>query len=85
MPTTVKPKISRIEFEFPASGNVRVRLYLRKVVEENGEDPVSVTVEPRDVAVAANVGPINGVLAWALVQAKTKFGRDDIEFDYPAT
>lgn len=84
MPTTVKPRVNRIEVEFPEAGKVRVRLYSHKLVKEDGEDPVSIPVEPRTLVVGATSQPTVSWLAWVLGQGKKEYNRDDIEFDFPA-
>ncbi len=83
MPTVITPKISRITVEFPETDKVRIRLYGFRLIEEDGEDPVIADVSPKQALVPASVSEVAAWLALVLAKAKIKFGREDIEFDFP--
>jgi hypothetical protein len=80
MSTTVKPRITRVEIEFnSATGDPRIRIYSRRIIEETGEEDIFASVSAEDIVAPATA--IDGFLAWLLVQAKLKFNRDDLEFE----
>lgn len=83
MPTVVTPKISRIEVDFAEFDKVRITLNGYRLIEEDGESPITAHVSPVHALVSTSLPEVSDWLVFILAQAKTKFGRDDIVFDFP--